>query len=119
MLKSMGLRRVAHDWSAEQLLWVSGPLGRVGAAAWDARVLPAPTMFPRDPCGHKSPPSTPNPTDPAGTQDRTTISGRDTGMSWLLSFQQMQFLFIRKLKAGTSLPKAKRAEMCFPKICSV
>lgn len=89
MLKSMVLRRVAHDWSTEQLPWVSGPLGRVGTAAWDARVLPAPTMFPSDPCGHKSPPSTPYPTDPAGTQDRTTISGRDTGMSWLLSFQQM------------------------------
>ena len=57
MLQSMGLRRVAHDWSTE-LPWVSGPLDRVGAAAWDAQVLPAPTMFPSDPCGHKSLPST-------------------------------------------------------------
>ena len=84
----MGLRRVAHDWLTE-LPWVSGPLGRVGAAAWDAQVLPAPTMFPSDrPLWPQKPTIYPNPTGPAGTQDRTTVSGRDTGMSWLLSFQQ-------------------------------
>ena len=49
----------------------------------------------------------------------TMVSGRDSDGSQFLPFQQTGFLFIRKLKAGTSLPKAKRAEMCFPKICSV